>query len=176
MSERLSVEAVRARLERLVTELALIGELPGPDAPVKPGRYLLNTDAGVRRGEGAIGVVLCDPEDRLVAIQRGTIRPASVQEAEYRALISGLELALGRGVEKIRTYLDNQVVVDQIHKPETVKNASLKSLNAEVLGLLDRFPDQGRPASQKVCWVPRERNRVADALVRLQLGMKAVIG
>ena len=138
--------------------------------PVKKGRYLLNTDGGMANdgqrssedepGEAAIGVVLNDPDDRSVTTFKEAIGPDTIQGAEYRALIKGLELALDHGITKIRAYVDNQLVVDQINNLANVKSEHLKPFHSEALALLQRFTDQ------RVYWVPRERNRIADKLVR----------
>lgn len=84
----------------------------------------------------------------------------TIQGAEYAALIKGLRLALDQEIDKIRVYVDNQLVVDQINSLARVNSAHLKPYHGEVLALLERFADQ------RVYWVPRERNKDADALVR----------
>jgi ribonuclease HI len=140
---------------------------------LKKGRYLLNTDGGVRNsghqspgddpGEAAIGVVISDPGDHEVAVDSARIGPETVQGAEYRALMRGLELASELGIDKIRAFLDNQLVVDQINHMAAVRNENLKYLHGKTLDLLQKFPDH------RVYWVPRERNKRADALVRAEL-------
>ena len=134
---------------------------------LKKGRYLLNTDGGmVKRsvgdkfGEAAIGVVLNEPGDRAFQIFRDRIGPEMIQGAEYKALIKGLELALEYGIGKIRVYVDNQLVVDQINALAAVKSDHLRPYHDRTLALLNKFSDQ------RVYWVPRERNKEADKLVR----------
>jgi ribonuclease HI len=138
------------------------------DSPLKDGRYLLNTDASVESdghpehgdapGEAAIGIVLHDPHDREVTTYSQKIGPHTIPEAEYKALIKGLEIALDLRIEKIRAFVDNQLVVDQIHGLAAVKSELLKPLHAQVIETLKRFPDH------RVYWVPRERNQGADQL------------
>jgi len=137
---------------------------------LKRGRYLLNTDGGVKnnghnapgtlQGDAAKGVVLSDPGDRVVTTHSSRIGVESVPGTEYRALIAGLEIALELGIEKIRAFVDNQLVVDQINQTARVRKPYLEDLHAQTIELLERFPDN------RVYWVPRERNREADALVR----------
>lgn len=137
---------------------------------LKKGRYLLNTDGGTRssgrrsRGdepdEAAIGIVLNDPDDRPVTRVREAIGRETIQGAEYRALIKGLQLVLDYGILKVRVFVDNQLVVDQINALSDVKSDRLKGLHADVCSLLQRFDDE------RVYWVPRERNKDADGLVR----------
>ena len=134
------------------------------------GRYLLNTDGGMKSdgsrssgdepGEAAIGVVLNDPNDRTVRTFKGPIGPETIQGAEYKALIKGLKLCIELGIDRIRAYVDNQLVVDQVNGLAKVKDEDLKLYHAKAMDLLNKFSDQ------RVYWVPRERNKAADALVR----------
>jgi len=81
--------------------------------------YLLKTD-GSGSGttddpaQGAIGVVLMDPDGRQVEAISKPIGPAINTEAEYRALIEGLKVARSRGIRRIRVFLDSELVVDQV--------------------------------------------------------------
>lgn len=134
------------------------------------GRYLLNTDGGVKNdgrrstgdppGEAAIGVVLSDPDDRLVLEFKEAIGPETIPGSEYRALMKGLQIARKYGITKIRAFVDNQLVVDQLNGVARVKNAALRIHYDHVLGILEGFSDW------RVYWVPRERNKGADDLVR----------
>jgi ribonuclease HI len=169
MTNEPAIHVLKEQLEWVLTQLTLRSETQGTRAVPKPGRYLLNTDAGVRKGKAAIGVVLSDPDDNLVAIRSEKIGRAMIQEAEYKALIRGLELALDHGIQKVRAYLDNQLVVDQINGLAAVNSKTLVPLHGEALELLKKFPDQRRCPCQKVYWVPRERNKAADALVKREL-------
>ena len=146
---------------------------PDSDFTLRRGRYLLNTDGGVKSdgkrasgdkpGEAAIGLALHDPGDHLVEAWSETIGREIIQGAEYRALIKGLELALDHGIDKIRAFVDNQLVVDQINGRAKVNSEHLKPHYEKALDVLGRFTDQ------RVYWVPRERNKDADALVRAKL-------
>ncbi|HZJ51456.1 MAG TPA: ribonuclease HI family protein [Actinomycetota bacterium] len=137
-----------------------------PGFALKRGRYLLNTDGGMRRssddepGEAAIGVVLNEPGDRPVTTFKQRIGTETIQGAEYRALIKGLEIAFEHEIGKNRVYVDNQLVVDQINDLAQVNSDHLKPLHRKALALLKQFDDQ------RVYWVPRERNTDADKLVR----------
>jgi len=57
-------------------------------------------------------------------------------------------------------YVDNQLVVDQINALAAVRSDHLKPYHDRALTLLNKFSDQ------RVYWVPRERNKEADKLVR----------
>ena len=146
---------------------------PASVPTLRSGRYLLNTDAGMSSsghrasgdepGEAAIGGVLNDPHDQLVTTFSERIGKETIQGAEYRALIKGLELVLERGIKHIRAYMDNQILVDQINDRAKLKNDRLKPLHPRAIDLLDQVGDW------RVYWVPRKRNRQADALATAAL-------
>jgi ribonuclease HI len=90
----------------------------GGDPEPTKGNYLLNTDGSGtgtvdNPAEGAIGVVLRDPDGRPLAEISERIGPAINTVAEYRALIEGLKLARSRRIQRIRVFLDSEIVADQ---------------------------------------------------------------
>ena len=135
----------------------------GDDPEPSRGNYLLNTDGSGtgtvdNPAQGAIGVVLRDPDGRLVAELSERIGPAINTVAEYRALIEGLKLARSRGIERVRVFLDSELVVDQVSGRAKVGKEHLRPLHAEACSLLQEFPNI------RISWVPRKRNAEADAL------------
>lgn len=146
--------------------------LPITDSPrPKRGLYTLNADggllapAGQSAGEAAIGVVLKDSDNALVeAISEPIGRAEDQHVAEFRALIEGLKLARLYGVDKIRIYLDSELVVNTVGDgPWDLHPPHLQPLREEANALLDQFTDR------KVSWVPREMNTEADLLASLAL-------
>ena len=107
-----------------------------PRAGLKRWYYLLNTDGGMasngrRRsgdplGRAAIGALLRTPRLVTVAQISKAIGPATQNVAEYRALIEGLTLARDYGIQRIRVYMDSELVVDQVNGVSAVrKNISV---------------------------------------------------
>jgi len=125
---------------------------------------VLKTDGGIAAEEGAsglgaIGVVLKDPNYRDVdEVSKAIGRARNHHEAEYRALIEGLELARRHGVERIRVFLDSALVVNTVNGDWSLKPEDLKELRAMARALVEEFADI------RLCWVPREMNAEADAL------------
>ena len=156
----------------------LLGETPEsePETPeaeaaelagLKHGYYLLNTDGGnLRRRPGeplshaAIGALL--RTRRLVTVDQisKAIGPATHNVAEYQALIEGLMLARDHGIQRIRVYMDSELVVDQVNGVSAVKQAHLHELHEVASSLRAGFK------SFRISWVPREWNAEADQLVR----------
>jgi ribonuclease HI len=140
---------------------------------LKRGNYLLNTDGGMasdgrrRAGEpsgiAAIGALLRTPRLAALAEISEAIGPATHNVAEYRALIEGLKLAREHGIERIRVYLDSELVVDQMSGFSAVRQAHLTELHEIARKLVAEF------TSLRISWIPREMNVEADRLVRKAL-------
>ena len=135
-------------------------------AGLKRGYYLLNTDggnSGDRLGRAAIGALL--RTRHLVTLDQISkeIGPATHNVAEYRGLIEGLKLAHHHGIQRIRVYMDSEVVVDQVNGRSAVKDPHLRELHEEASSLKARF------VSFRISWVPREMNDEADRLVNAAL-------
>lgn len=124
------------------------------------GRHVLYCDGASRGNPGpaAIGYVLYDPAGEPVTELGGAIGETTNNVAEYRALIAGLEAALGRGVESLAVRLDSLLLVKQVTGEYRVKAAHLKPLRRQAVALMERFDDVS------VEHVRREKNKVADAL------------
>ena len=125
--------------------------------------YLLKADGSGtgttdNPAEGAIGVVLMHPDGRPLEKISRPIGPATNNVAEYRALIEGLELARSHGIQRIRVFLDSELVVDQVNGRAKVGKEHIRPLHTEACSLLEEFPNI------RISWVPRKWNAEADAL------------
>ena len=131
-------------------------------AGARRGYYLLNADGGNRGdrlGRAAIGALVRTRRLATVAQISKTIGPATHNVAEYRALIEGLTLAREQGIERIRVYMDSEIVVDQVNGVSAVRQEHLMVLHEEAKRLVGLFK------SFRISWVPRELNAEADRLV-----------
>ena len=134
---------------------------------LKPGYYLLNTDGGNSGnplGRAAIGALLRTRRLVTVAQISKAIGPATHNVAEYQALIEGLKLARDYGIQRIRVYMDSELVVDQVNGVSAVRQAHLSELHEVASSLAALFK------SIRISWVPRELNAEADRLVNDALG------
>src|SRR6266496_5093650 len=140
------------------------------------GEYVLFTDAGVKAsgherhgdppGAAAIGVVLKKRRNGRLDFVAGIskpIDPATKDQAEYLALIAGLELARSLGVRRIRVFMDRESVVDRMSGVARVRQADRK-MHEKAVELYNAFLDK------RISWLPREINAEADALASLALG------
>jgi ribonuclease HI len=144
-------------------------DTPEAEASERPDQkcYLLNTDGGNRgnpSGRAAIGALLRTRHLVTVDEISKEIGPATHNVAEYLGLIEGLTLAREHGVQRLRVYMDSELVVDQVNGLSAVKQPHLSELNKEARSLASQFK------SFRISWVPRELNVEADRLVNDVLG------
>jgi ribonuclease HI len=131
-------------------------------------KLTLYTDGAARRNPGpaAIGVVIKNG-GRTVATISQAIGQATNNQAEYRAVIAGLERALELGAGEVEVRADSQLVVQQLAGAFRVKEASLKPLYQQAQALCNRF------ANCLVSYIPREENQEADRLANQAFSVKA---
>ena len=98
------------------------------------------------------------PTGHLIAEISKRIGPAINTVAEYRALIEGLKLAHSRGIQRIRVFLDSELVVDRVNGRAKVRKEHIRPLHTEAWSLIQKFPNI------RISWVPRKWNADADAL------------
>ncbi|MGH2711895.1 MAG: ribonuclease HI family protein [Actinomycetota bacterium] len=149
-------------------------EMPPTHSPrPKSGLYTLNADGGMivapgeSMGQAAIGVVLKDSDNEVVeAISRSIGEVVDHQIAEFTAFVEGLKLARLYGVERIRIFLDSELVVYTVGGDWDLRPEHLRPLLAEARELYESFEDR------KLSWVPREMNTEADLLANAALPPK----
>ena len=130
------------------------------------GTLHLYTDGGSRGNPGlaAVGCVLIDPLKNEVLREYGeSIGHATNNIAEYRALITGLQIAKEFVPNHLICHLDSELVVKQLKGEYRVKMASFQPLIEEINELKSNF------AQVSFVYVPREENERADMLVNKAL-------
>jgi ribonuclease HI len=118
------------------------------------------TDGGARGNPGpaGIGVAIWDG-NRLVGTYSKYIGEATNNQAEYQAVILGLEQAKRIKAEELDFYLDSELAVNQLNRQFKIKDPLLGSLFVKAWNLMVGF--------KKVAFhhIPREQNKGADMLV-----------
>lgn len=137
----------------------------------------INTDGGSRGnpGEAAIGVVFSDAEGKELHTYQQCIGIATNNEAEYRAIITALELLTKSqwfstnniSNKKVICRLDSQLVVEQINGNYKIKQDHLRILIGEIRQLIEQIH-----LNVTFIHIPREQNKRADKLVNLALDEK----
>jgi len=114
-------------------------------------------------GPSSIGAVVYDSTGKEVHTVSRRLGRATNNEAEYQAVIAGLEAALGLGGGSVDLRMDSQLIVRQLEFRYRVRNARLRPFFERVVELRRQFE------SFKVTHVPREQNKRADQLANLAL-------
>ena len=121
------------------------------------------------QGSGA-GLILTSPEriDIEYALRFGF--HASNNEAEYEAVIAGLNLVHSLEVDQLEVYSDSQLVVRQIEDTYEAKSETMVLYLQKVRDLLKKF------VLVQVKHVPRTENSRADSLVKLATALQEDLG
>lgn len=145
-----------ASARRAHAEAALARRRQAPaDAPA--WRAWFDGSARPNPGRCGIGAVLAGPGGVRIELARDAGHGNS-SEAEYLALIAVLEAAVEHGVPALAIHGDSQVVIDDVHAPDSASAPVLRAYRARARALLARLP------GSSLRWIPRHKNLEADAL------------
>ena len=131
---------------------------------VEPSRRMMRVSLycdGASRGNpgpSGAGVVLLDEKGEQIFELSRYLDKGTNNEAEYRALVRGLEAAADLDVKRIEIFLDSELVVRQLSGKYKVRNARLRSLFDQAVSILQQFDDYA------IFHVGRELNQQADRL------------
>ena len=127
-------------------------------------KYQLFCDGASRSnpGDASIGIsILLDGKEVHTISKK--IGIATNNEAEYQALIDGLNYCVDNSIKEIQVFLDSNLVVEQVNKNFKVKAGNLKVLNSKVDDLIQAFN------FIEINHVYREENKRADQLANMAL-------
>ncbi len=113
-------------------------------------------------GDASIGVSISFDGKEIHTISR-EIGIATNNEAEYQALIDGLNYCIENSINEVDVFLDSKLVIEQVNKNYKVKAHNLKKFNSEVENMIKDFK------YIKFNHVYREDNKRADQLANLAL-------
>ncbi|XP_075665374.1 uncharacterized protein LOC142635042 [Castanea sativa] len=121
--------------------------------------FRIHTDGSSNKHVGGVGVVLHTLEGDKIECMIRLDFPTTNNEAEYEALVAGLELAIATGAKKAIVYSDSQIVTSQVNGNYDCKNERMKSYLGEVKG---RTSDLQFTMIQ----IPREENQETNRLAK----------
>jgi ribonuclease HI len=129
---------------------------------------IINADGAARGNPGpaAIGVTIKDAKGNLIASLSRRIGKATNNQAEYRAIIAGLEEAIKLGIRQAKVLSDSELVVKQINGKYRVKNIALRYLYERAVKLIGSLEDFS------IQHVPRGRSAEVDYLANQALDRK----
>ncbi|SFU73163.1 ribonuclease HI [Polaromonas sp. YR568] len=112
-----------------------------------------------------LGAVIIAPDGRRHPLSITAEGRGCNNEAELRALMTAMQYAGQHGATELLIHCDNSVVVQQLLGTATEPFLRLTPLFDEVRTVLQSF------TSARLVWIPRHRNREADALARAAVGL-----
>lgn len=126
-------------------------------------------DGGSRGNPGpaAIGFIIRDSTGKILAKKGKSIGRTTNNVAEYTAVIEALREVTklqSDKVAKINFFLDSKLVVNQLNGLFKIKNSRLRNLIVEARQL-----ERKVGGNISYHFIPREKNRAADALVNQAL-------
>lgn len=108
-------------------------------------------------GEAGAGSLLVDDNGKVIWTKAEYLGTKTNNEAEYTALINLLTEAKARGISQLDVYGDSKLVVSQVTHQWKIKVPHLFDLAYTVWELTQDM-------RVTYSWVPREQNKMADAL------------
>ncbi len=131
------------------------------DAGTSSVSVIVEADGGARGNPGPAGfgaVVRDAGTDSVLAERSGSLGVTTNNVAEYTGLIEGLAGAAELGARDVTVRMDSKLVVEQMSGRWQIRHAGLRPLAAKAAALVAGFD------AVRFEWVPRERNKHADAL------------
>lgn len=122
-------------------------------------------DGGSRGNPGpaASGVVFLDEHDDIIAEFNKYIGINTNNQAEYQAVVLATEKLANYQFEKVKFYLDSELIVKQLNGIYRIKNLDLKPHYQMIKAWLTKHP------TTTIEHVRREFNKLADAQVNICL-------
>lgn len=114
-------------------------------------------------GPAGIGAAIIDHNGKSLAELSRYIGRATNNEAEYQALVAGLELAKERNHPGLVIQTDSELMAKQIKGEYRIKEERLRGYYARAHQLLEGFK------SWEIKAVPRAQNRLADRLSNIAI-------
>lgn len=121
-------------------------------------------------GPSALGFVLMDDGGRVVRSEGRLLPHGTNNQAEYQALLAGLDAALEVGTKLLVIRADSELMIRQLSGRYRVRNSGLLPLYEKAVRLISGFE------SVRLEHVPRSENKHADRLANEALDRKTIPG
>jgi broad specificity phosphatase PhoE/ribonuclease HI len=132
-------------------------------------KVIVEADGGARGNPGPAGygaVVLDGSTGEVLAERLAALGVTTNNVAEYSGMIAGLRAAAELGATEVEVRMDSKLVVEQMEGRWKIKHPGLRPLAAQAATLVGQFQ------VVRFTWIPRERNRRADALANAAMDGK----
>ena len=121
--------------------------------------WSIHTNGSSNRQAGGASVVLLSLEGDTVECMVRLDFPTTNNEAEYEALVAGLDLAKAVGATSVVIYCDSQVVTNQVNGDYECKSDKMKRYLVQVRKRVDDL-------KAKIIQIPRGENEQANCLAK----------
>ncbi|XP_077232060.1 uncharacterized protein LOC143865910 [Tasmannia lanceolata] len=139
--------------------------IPIPPAEQDPSTaeplWEVHMDGSSNKGGCGVGLVLTGPENFTLDYALRFGFRASNNEAEYEALLAGMNLPVQTGAQRLKAYCDSQLVANQIQGIYEARDERMIKYLSKVRQLSTKFK------SFEVIRIPRTGNTKADVLSKL---------
>lgn len=137
-----------------------------------PRKLIVETDGAARGNPGlaGAGVIIKDEQGHRLESFGTFLGVTTNNQAEYRALIEGLQAVARHQPEAVTVRMDSELVVKQMNGQYRVKHPELLPLYVQAMEIAAMLPNV-----TFVC-VPRERNRAADQIANVAIDGRMVKG
>ncbi len=129
----------------------------------------LYSDGGSRGNPGpsAGAFLICKMDDNVVEKSGFYLGVTTNNQAEYQALLQGLQRTQALGVRKLNVFMDSELIVKQLNGLYKIKNKDLQPLYQQIKKIEEGFEEIS------FTHVPRALNKEADMEVNRILDKKA---
>ena len=148
-------------LADFVMEFTSVEPTENAQTPTDLPIWKLSIDGATNAQGSGAGLILTSPEGKDIEYALRFGFQASNNEAEYEAIIAGLNLAHSLEIAQLEVCSDSQLVVRQIEDTYKAKSGRMILYLKKVRDLLKKF------ALVQVRHIPRVENSRADALAKL---------
>jgi len=121
-------------------------------------RLIVYADGAAASHAAGAGIVAHDERGGLRLIANRKLPPMTNNEAEYAGLLLALESIASLRAPSIEIRMDSEIAVNQMRGRFAVNSPALKLLHRQACALASQF------TGLTYTCIPREHNRVADAL------------
>ncbi|KAF7128172.1 hypothetical protein RHSIM_Rhsim11G0031400 [Rhododendron simsii] len=127
----------------------------------EPKPWVLQVDGSTTKEASGAGLILTSPKGQCLSYALRFEFKTTNNEAEYEALVVGLELASAVGASHVLAKSDSQLVVGQVLGEYTVKEEVMQKYVDKVKAQVVKLQ------SFSIIRIPREENNEADYLAKL---------
>ena len=136
----------------------VLDELINDDENINAVSLFIDGAADLHTKTAGIGGVFLGENNKELYRFSEYLDDATNNQAEYSALIRGLELGLELNIREIKIYADSELVVKQVNGEYKVKHERMKPLHRKAIALLCQY------SNWSLQHVPRDDNTIADKL------------